>query len=182
MERVEFERQALEHLDAVHSVACWIVRSRADADDIVQETYLRAFQAIDGFRGEAIKPWLLTITRNLAYTFLTRRRRVANVIPFDEAVSRGGDGTPMPMQFPTDEPSAEARLVSEAEAESVRRALEALPLPLRETVVLREMEELSYQQIADVIDVPIGTVMSRLSRARAQLRRLLADEEGRHAV
>ena len=182
MRRAEFERQALEHLDAVHSVVCWILRSRADADDVVQETYLRAFQAIDGFRGQAIKPWLLTIARNLSYTFLSRRSRMANVISFEEAVGRGGDGTPLPMQFPSDEPSAEARMIGQAEAESLRRALEALPLPLRETVELREMEDLSYQQIADVMDVPIGTVMSRLSRARGHLRALLAEGEDRHAV
>jgi RNA polymerase sigma factor (sigma-70 family) len=174
--RADFEQTALEHLDAVHSLAFWLVRNRADAEDIVQETYLRAYRAFGTFQGDAIKPWLLTIARNLAYTWLTRRQRMAKVISFEDAVSaRGSDGVAVPMQFASGEPSPEARLVAQAEAELVDRGLSALPLPLRETIVLRELEDLSYQEIADVMGVPIGTVMSRLSRARTRLKALLGE-------
>ena len=174
--RDEFERLALPHLDAVHSLAAWLVRSRHDADDIVQETYIRAYRAFDAFEGEAVKPWLLTIARNLSYTWLGRRRRARNVISFEEALSsRGADASQNPLHYPVDEPSAEAALIGRQEADRVGRGLADLSLPLRETIVLRDMEDMSYQEIAEVMGVPIGTVMSRLSRARAQLRTLIAD-------
>jgi RNA polymerase sigma-70 factor (ECF subfamily) len=162
----EFEQRALPCLDAAHNLAFWLVRSRPDAEDIVQDAYLRAFRAFDACAGEDIKPWLLAIVRNLAYRWLATRKRTANVISLEEAVSArtgGGKGA----EPAADEASAEDLLVGLSERALVVKALAELPPPFREAIVLREIEGLSYQEIANVAGVPVGTVMSRLSRARA---------------
>jgi RNA polymerase sigma-70 factor (ECF subfamily) len=170
----QFERRAGEHLDAAYNLAYWLVRDRDDAKDVVQDAYLRAFRAYAKFAGEDIRPWLLTIVRNVAYRWLSVRKRRANVISFDGAVSgRSLDGEHA-LDVASDEPSVEQVLVGHAEQALVRRALGELPPIYREAIVLRELEGLSYQEIAQATAIPIGTVMSRLARAREHLRIALA--------
>jgi RNA polymerase sigma factor (sigma-70 family) len=166
----EFERLALAHMDAAYNLAYWLVRDRDDAEDVVQDAYVRAFRAYDTVVGEDIKPWLLTIVRNVAYRWLSVRKRDANVISLDGVLSGRDDGDARELQIASEEPSAEDVLVGRAEQALVRAALAELPPAFREVIVLRELEALTYQEIATVTAVPIGTVMSRLARARDQLR------------
>jgi RNA polymerase sigma-70 factor (ECF subfamily) len=181
-----FEQQALPHLDAAYSLAFWLMRDRADAEDVVQDAYVRALRGFAGFRGEAIRPWLLAIVRNVAWRALAVRRRTTNnVIPIEAAFSRAGEDEPEPMSIASDEPSAETRLIEAGDRALLTRALDAVSPLFREVLVLREIEDMSYADIAAVLGVPQGTVMSRLSRARAELRlryKDLAEETGRHAV
>jgi len=170
-----FERLACEHIDAAYNLAFWVVRNRDDAKDVVQDAYLRAFRAFGTFSGDDIKPWLLTIVRNVAYRWLSVRKRTANVISFDGVVAgRNHDGANV-LDVPSDEPSAEDALVGRAEQDLVRSALADLPAIFREIIILRELEGLTYQEIARATGIPIGTVMSRLARARDQLRGRLAE-------
>jgi RNA polymerase sigma-70 factor (ECF subfamily) len=186
-----FEQQALPHLDAAYSLAFWLMRDRADAEDVVQDAYIRALRGFDGFRGEALRPWLLAIVRNVAWRALAVRRRVTNnVIPIESAYARTGEDDREPMSIPLDEPSAETRLIEAGDRALLTRALDAVTPLFREVLVPREIEEMSYAEIATVPGVPQGTVMSRLSRARAELRRRYKDmaqespprENGKHAV
>src|SRR3984957_19834447 len=181
-----FEQQALPHLDAAYSLAFWLMRDRADAEDVVQDVFIRALRGFDGFRGEAMRPWLLAIVRNVAWRALAVRRRATNnVIPIEAAYGHSDDGDPEPMSIASDEPSAEARLIEASDRAHVTRALDAVTPLFREVLVLREIEEMSYAEIASVLGVPQGTVMSRLSRARAELRSRFRDateESGKHAV
>ena len=181
----EFERQSLAHMEAAFNLAYWLVRDRDDAQDVVQDAYLRAFRAYDRRTGADIKPWLLTIVRNVAYRWLTVRKRSANVISFEGALS-GRDGEDeRVLTVPSDDPSAEELLISRADQTLVHAALAELPATFREVIVLRELEGLSYQEIATVAGAPIGTVMSRLARARDQLRerlRALLDQESKNAL
>lgn len=168
-----FESAAVPHMDAAYNLAFWLLRNRTDAEDAVQEAYLRAFRAYATLKGNDIRPWLLAIVRNVAYRMLARRGRSGNVISFDEAFpGRGGDGAGE-IDVASDAPSAETLLIGEGDRAMVTTALAELPATFREMVVLREMEGLSYREIADVIGVPIGTVMSRLSRARGDLKTIL---------
>jgi RNA polymerase sigma-70 factor (ECF subfamily) len=173
-ERAEFERLALAHLDAAYSLAFWLLRSRPDAEDAVQDAYLRAFRSFRNLRGDDIRPWLLRIVRNVALRKLSDRARAANVIPFDTAVADRHGGERTAVQVPAEEPSAEAALVAAGEQAMVRAALAELAPSFREVIVLREIEALSYREIAELTNVPTGTVMSRLARARAELRKVLA--------
>jgi RNA polymerase sigma-70 factor (ECF subfamily) len=158
-------------MEAAFNLAFWLVRSRTDAEDVVQEAYLRAFRSFDSFRGEDIRPWLLAIVRNSAYRWLSNRRRSGTVVSLEEAFVDGeGEGT---NQIATDEPTAEERLIGAAERDYVLRALAELPPAFREVLVLREIEGFSYRDIAEVTGAPIGTVMSRLSRGRGELRKVL---------
>lgn len=167
--RASFEQQALAHLDAAYNLAYWIVRNRADAEDVVQDAYVRALRAFSSCRGD-VKPWLLTIVRNVAYRALSVRERGSNVVSLDEALSpRGGAAL-----LVSETPSAEDVLIAAEGHALVLRALAGLQPAFREVLVLREIEELSYAEIAVVIGSPIGTVMSRLSRARVELKRRLA--------
>jgi len=181
-----FEQQALPHLDAAYSLAFWLMRDRADAEDVVQDAYIRALRGFDGFRGEAMRPWLLAIVRNVAWRALAVRRRFTNnVIPIEAAYARPDQDEPGVMDIPSGEPSAETRLIEAGDRALLTRALDALTPLFREVLVLREIEEMSYAEIATVLGVPQGTVMSRLSRARAELRlrfKDLAQENGKHAV
>jgi RNA polymerase sigma factor (sigma-70 family) len=181
-----FEQQALPHLDAAYSLAFWLMRDRADAEDVVQDAYIRALRGFDGFRGEAIRPWLLAIVRNVAWRALAVRRRTTNnVIPIEAAYGRPDDDARGPLNVPSGEPSAETTLIEAGDRALLSRALDALTPIFREVLVLREMEEMSYAEIATVIGIPQGTVMSRLSRARAELRLRfmdLAQENGKHAM
>lgn len=155
-----FEQVVLSHLDAAYNLARWLVRSPGDADDVVQEACLRALRFFDGFRGGDSRSWLLKIVRNTCYTWLRKNRPAETADEFDERMHtpEGAMETP------------EAKLISQSESTRVRRALEALPAAFREVLVLREIEGLSYKEIADVTGAPMGTVMSSLSRARQKMR------------
>jgi RNA polymerase sigma-70 factor (ECF subfamily) len=186
-----FEQQALPHLDAAYSLAFWLMRDRADAEDVVQDAYIRALRGFDGFRGDAIRPWLLAIVRNVAWRALAVRRRATNnVIPIEAAYTRAGEDEPEPMTIASGEPSAETRLIEAGDRALLTRALDAVTPLFREALVLREIEEMSYAEIASVLGVPQGTVMSRLSRARAELRQRFNElaqhpgprEDGKHAL
>jgi RNA polymerase sigma-70 factor, ECF subfamily len=159
-----FAEVFLPHLDDAFRLARWISGSRADAEDIVQEASLRAFKGIRNFNGGSARAWTLTIVRNASYSWLAKNRPSTVVLTEDldqrarEEMERGaGDG---------DVPTPEAALIAKMEAEEVRNAVAALPLPFREILVLREIHDLDYRSIAEIIQVPIGTVMSRLARAR----------------
>jgi RNA polymerase sigma-70 factor (ECF subfamily) len=170
--KADFEESMLPHMQAAFNLAYWIVRSREEAEDVVQDAYLRALRAFSRFDGAAPKPWLLTIVRNVAYRALQGRNRSGNVVLFSEDLKNreGGDVR----EFPSPDRSAETLLVAESEREQLLSALAELPANYREVVVLRELEGLSYSEIARTIDAPVGTVMSRLSRGRAELRSALA--------
>jgi RNA polymerase sigma-70 factor (ECF subfamily) len=168
-----FERLVLPHMEAAFNLAFWLVHSRPDAEDIVQEAYLRAFRAFEGFRGEDMRPWLLAIVRNCAYRWLSNRRRSGNVVSLEEAFAGNAGEEPGEYQLAADEPTAEQRLIGAAERDYVLRALAELPTAFREVLVLREIEGFSYREIAGVTGAPVGTVMSRLSRARGELRTAL---------
>jgi RNA polymerase sigma-70 factor (ECF subfamily) len=162
--RSRFERTVLPHLDAAWDLARWLTGNDADAEDVAQTATLRALQFFDGFHGVNARAWLLAIVRNAFYTWLQQRSRGHEIAdPFDETVhaAESGGGDP------------EAELLRRVDGRLLRLGFEALPLPLREVMVLRELEGLSYKEIAAVAAVPIGTVMSRLSRARRQLQDFL---------
>lgn len=160
---LQFEQVILPHLDAAYNLARWLVRSPADADDVVQESFLRALRFFDGFRGGDSRSWILKIVRNTSYSWVRKNRPAELTDEFDESI-HSSEGSAE---------NAERTLVSRVEGDRVRKALEALPLAFREVLVLREIEELSYKEICDVTAMPMGTVMSSLSRARRRLREQL---------
>jgi RNA polymerase sigma-70 factor (ECF subfamily) len=162
-----FDEEILPHVRSGYNLARWLTRSDADAQDVVQEASLRAWRFFRGFRGENPRAWFLTIIRRTAMTWLARGRAERDADLFDEEIHTGDAGAPDP----------ERLALGAIGAERVRRALEALPAALREVVVLREQEGLSYKEIAAVAEIPIGTVMSRLARARDRLLRDLSREE-----
>jgi len=172
-ERVRFERLALPHMDAAYNLAFWLLRSRADAEDAVQDAYLRAYRAFPDFRGEEMRPWLLKIVRNVVFRKLGDQKRTGNVISFDAAISDRVAGEPAAMQVPADGPSPEDILIGAGEQALVKRALTELAPIFREAIVLREIEAMSYREIAELTGAPIGTVMSRLARGRSELRKTL---------
>jgi RNA polymerase sigma-70 factor (ECF subfamily) len=162
--RARFELLALPHLDAAYNLARWLARDDHDAADIVQEAFLRAFDAFDGLRGDNARPWLLAIVRNTSFTWLARNHGGAPQVPYDEVEHAVADSEADPARLAL---CADQRRLIDA-------ALERLPLEFREAVVLRELEDLSYREIAEVLAIPIGTVMSRLARARRLLAQYLA--------
>lgn len=161
--KADFEATVLPHLSAAHNLARWLMRDEQDAQEVVQDAVLRALRFFDGFRGTDGRGWLLTIVRNACYTRLRKLRPGELQVSFDEESHAREDGGRSP----------ELELVRSADARSLREAVERLPVELREAIVLRELEGLSYAEIAAVADVPIGTVMSRLSRSRRRLRESL---------
>ena len=163
------------HLVDAYRLARWLTGSRADADDIVQEASLRAFRGIAGFSGTNPRAWALTIVRNAAYSWLTRNRPAAVVLADDLGAEERDRIANLPSTREaggSDDP--EAALIAVGAAEEVRRHVAALPAPFAEVLVLREIHELSYNEIAAMLDVPVGTVMSRLARAR----RILLERSG----
>lgn len=164
-----FEELAIPHMQAAFNLAYFIVRSREEADDVVQDAYVRAFRAFSDLRGDAVKPWLLAIVRNAAYRAVQNRRRAGNVIFFSEDLKGREDVAEMPAP----ELSAESLLIAAGERQQLMSALGELSVDYREVIVLRELEGLSYGEIAQAIHAPVGTVMSRLSRGRAELREVL---------
>lgn len=167
-EGTRFETVLLSQLDAAYNLARWLVHNPQDAEDVVQEAYLRAFKFQEGYQGGDARAWLLKIVRNASYSFLEKRRPSEIVEEFDETVH----------QQPAVSPSVETALIKDAESCIVRDSIERLPANFREILILREFEGLSYRQIAEVVGVPIGTVMSSIARARAQLREFILGMRG----
>ena len=164
--RSRFEKVVLPHLDAAYALARWLTRNDADAADVVQEAVLRAYRYFDTYREGDAKSWLLRIVRRTCYSWL-ERNRPADVVPL-EAEAGEEDGGTAALQTGG---STEALLQSRSDLRRLDALVEALPAPLREVIVLRELNDLGYREIAEVTGVPIGTVMSRLHRARSALRR-----------
>jgi RNA polymerase sigma factor (sigma-70 family) len=167
-----FRDAALPHLDDVYTLARYLMRSAADAEDAVQECYLRALRHFDSYRGPAMKPWLLAILRNVCNAEFARRGRQETELAADEEA----EATPPIWQEP--QASPETALLRQQDGDTVRRLVAALPQPFREAIVMREINDLSYNEIAEVAGVPVGTVMSRLARARAMLRSAWTVAEG----
>lgn len=161
--RALFEQTVLRHLNAAYNLARWLVRNDADAEDLVQEAYLKAFRAFDTFHGEDGRAWLLSVVRNTCFTWL-RKKGEQPSIEFDERTHTVADPSA----------NAEAELLLQVDLGSLQGCLEALPPEFREAIVLRELEELSYKEIAEIAGVPVGTVMSRLARGRKRLQQCLA--------
>jgi RNA polymerase sigma factor (sigma-70 family) len=159
-----FEEVALPHLDAAYNLARWLTRDDHDAQDVVQEAYLRALKYFASYHGGDARTWLLTVVRHTCWTWLRAHRPAAAHAPFDEEAHGEGPADLNP----------ETAFFRGADRQLVREAIEALPPEFREAVVLRDLEGLSYQEIATVAAVPLGTVMSRLARGRKHLQRLLA--------
>jgi RNA polymerase sigma-70 factor (ECF subfamily) len=166
-----FEATILPHLDAAHNLARWLTGNDQDAEDVAQEAILRAFKFFGGFRGENGRAWLLSIARRSAFNWMAKNRHRASTEPFDEETGPADGG----------ERSAE---FASLDATLLRKGIEELPPEFREIIVLREFEDLAYEEIATVLEVPIGTVMSRLSRARRRLRVWWTEEskETRHEL
>jgi len=162
-DRRRFEEIFLQYLDPAYNLARWIIRHDQDAQDVVQDAYIRAFRGFHLFRWGNSRSWFLTIVRNTAYTFLNRRAAQKNRIPYEEEKHAN--------IISIDGPDRE--LPTEAQRKNLQRAreaLERLPLQFREVIILYELEGLSYKELASTLGVPVGTVMSRLSRARRRLR------------
>ena len=168
-EQRRFERMVLPHLDAAYNLARWLTRNDHDASDVVQEAILRALRYFHAMRGENARPWLLQIVRHTCYSWL-ERNRPAEVVPLDDAEDSWREvAAPA-----SDEPQAVA--ARNAERAQINWALSTIPAAYREVIVLRELEDLSYKDIARIADIPVGTVMSRLARGRELLRKVLAGE------
>jgi RNA polymerase sigma-70 factor, ECF subfamily len=167
-----FEQSVLPHLDAAYNLARWLMRNDQDAQDVAQEAYLRAFRFFPGFRGGNARAWLLKIVRNTCYTWLQANRPLQDAAEFDENL------------FPPDSraPNPEQSALQNDSDTLVRKALGELPSNFREVLILRELEGMSYREIADITGMPAGTVMSSLSRARGRLRQILADQMSRATV
>lgn len=161
-----FEELALPHLDAAYNLARWLCGNASEAEDVVQESCLRAFRFFDGFRGGNARAWLLAIVRNTWYSEWSRRQQQASMVSFDDTMDDAG---PLAGWDDGARNQPEALAMQHQDQEQVHRALAALAVPFREVLVLRELEDMSYGDIATVLDVPIGTVMSRLSRGRRLL-------------
>jgi len=159
------EETLLPHLDAAYNLARWLTRDARDAEDVVQEAFLRALKHFATFKGGDARPWLLKIVRNTYYTWIQRNR--VTEAPFDEEEDIHISDTPSP----------EMLLLKETDKQLVRRALQKLPTEFLEVIVLREFEELSYKQIAETVQVPVGTVMSRLARARGRLAQIILEPD-----
>lgn len=164
--RMSFEQEILPHLDAAYNLARWLTRNEHDAQDVVQEAYIRAYRFFGNFRGGRTRPWLLRIVRNTCYTWLHQNRKNW---AFEEADEN--EYGPDPLR-----PNPEAALIRNERNTMLRDALERLPRQLREVLILRELEGLSYKEIAKITGRPAGTVMSRLSRARRELRQSLSHQ------
>ena len=155
----DFEQVFLPHLDAAYNLARWLLRNDQDAEDAVQEAFLRAHKSFSRFRGGEGKPWLMTILRNVCYTMLKKAQSHETPEPFDEEIHQAAG-----------QADVREAMRQKANAETLHAALEKLPVEFREIIVLHDLEGLAYKQIATVVGIPIGTVMSRLARARARLR------------
>lgn len=177
--RERFDDVALPHLDAAYNLARWLTRNDSDAADVVQEAFLRAFTYFDGYRGENARAWLLMIVRNTCYRWL-ERNRPATVLPFSREVEAEVDAAAAEAGAEL-VPDPETLVTRQRDSALINDLIGELPPLFRETLVLREIEELSYREIGDVLGVPIGTVMSRLARARGLLKEAWAQRSKRGA-
>jgi RNA polymerase sigma-70 factor, ECF subfamily len=164
-DEMRFERLVLPHIDAAFNLARWLLRSRADAEDVAQEAMLRSYRFFSTFQGGDARAWLLQIVRNACYTWLQKNPNAENLSEFDEE------------SYVASNPTPETLAIAGSDRERLTRALEALPPRYREIIVLRELEGCSYKEIAAIVSIPIGSVMSALSRARRQLQLALAAPE-----
>ena len=184
--RTRFEAVALPHLDAAFSLARWLTRNDADAEDVVQEAFLRAFRFFDGFRGGSERAWLLTIVRHTCYSWLQQNRPAEVVAGYDiEAGDLDQAALDPSYRSPGSGDDPEIALLKQADEDLLNQMIAELPPQFREVVILRELEDLSYKEIAEVAAIPIGTVMSRLARARKALQGAWArrrTQEARHGV
>ena len=160
-----FETLVMPHLDAGYNLARWLTRNDSDAEDVVQEASIKAFRFLDQCRGEEARGWFLTIVRNAAYTWLRNNR------PQELVISMGGDADLADLAV--DPATPESSYIGQQATNRLNDAIEKLPIVFREVVILRELEELSYKEVADLVGIPIGTVMSRLARGRAMLAKSL---------
>ena len=170
-DHARFDRVVLPHLDAAYNLAYWLTRNRTDAQDVVQEASLRAFRAVRRFAGGSARAWTLRIVRNTAWSWLRKNHpeqvfTVEDLEAFECLHAKPGD---------TEAATPETALIAKSDASQLRAAIAALPMPFRETLVLRDVEGLDYREIAEATEVPIGTVMSRLARARYRLMVALAE-------
>jgi RNA polymerase sigma-70 factor, ECF subfamily len=166
-ERERFERVVMPHQDAAFNFARWMLRGRADAEDVTQEAMVRAYRFFGGFHGGDVRAWLLQIVRNACYSWLEKNRAVDLMTEFDESIHLAPAATP------------ETAAIATNERERLMKALESLPPRAREVLVLRELEGCSYKEIAAIASIPIGTVMSTLARARERLQQTLRFSGGR---
>jgi RNA polymerase sigma-70 factor (ECF subfamily) len=162
-----FERTIVPHLDAAYNLARWITCNADDAEDMVQEAYLRALRYFDSFTGMDGRAWILSIVRNTCLTWYGKQK--GGAVVFDERVHSSG----------WEQSTQETTMMQKDSAGALRGCIEALPVQYRETIILRELEEMSYKEIADVTALPVGTVMSRLSRARKRLEDCLIEKGAR---
>jgi len=159
-----FERTVLPHLDDAYTLARYLLRDEHDAEDVVQDAVLRGLRHFDGYRGGDARSWLLAIVRNGCFTWHRRNR---NVVQLGEAT----------LALVADSAETDAAAVADSERRRIRDAVAALPLEFREVIVLREIEELSYKQISEIVGAPVGTVMSRLARGRRRLAVALGQDD-----
>jgi RNA polymerase sigma-70 factor, ECF subfamily len=173
IKQARFEREMLPHLDAAYNLARWLLRGGEGADDVAQEAFLRALKYFDSYHGQNAKAWLLSIVRNTCFSWIKERMKTESITEDEEgrldgeherALEAAGHGLPAP----------DARLIQDTDRRLLNEGLKALPTDYREILVLRELEQLGYKEISEVVGIPIGTVMSRLSRARALLRQRLS--------
>ncbi len=169
-ERERYERIVLPHLDAAFNLARWLLRSRADAEDATQEGMLRAYRFFPGFQGEDARAWLLQIVRNTCYTWLEKNRPWETMTEIDESMHPASEVTP------------ETLALVGAERRRLAEAIESMPARSREVLVLREFEGCSYKEIAAIVSIPIGTVMSTLARARERLHQTLTRPAAKEAA
>jgi RNA polymerase sigma-70 factor (ECF subfamily) len=178
-----FREIALPHLDAAYNLARWLTRNDHDAEDVVQESCLRAFRSFDSFRGDNGRPWLLAIVRNACYDWLRQNRAGNGNVAYDDEVHGGEEGAAT-MQAGMGDGDPAALLARADDRRLVNAALARLPVEYREVVVLRDIEDLSYKEIAGVMAIPMGTVMSRLARGRKLMLTYLGEsmQDGRDGM
>ena len=169
-DQTRFARVVLPHLADAHALARWLTGNGNDAEDVVQDACLRAFRGIAGFRDGNARAWLLTIVRHAAYTWLGKNRPATLIVTDDVEGVEGAE-------IASGDAEAETEMIAKADAARLRAAIEQLPPPFREALVLRDLQGLDYREIAKVTGAPIGTVMSRLARARRRLMMMIAKDE-----
>jgi RNA polymerase sigma factor (sigma-70 family) len=165
--RIHFENQMLPLMPEAYNLARWIMKNEPDARDVVQDAYLKAFRYFESFHGDSGRAWLLRIVRNVCYDALRVRDSQRNIVSLDEETVA---------EVPDSKPGPNVLAIQNSTKLRIREALEALPLEFKTVIILREFDGLSYKEISDIAGVPVGTVMSRLSRARRQLGALLQEE------
>jgi RNA polymerase sigma factor (sigma-70 family) len=165
--RIHFENQMLPLMPEAYNLARWIMKNEPDARDVVQDAYLKALRYFESFHGDSGRAWLLRIVRNVCYDALRARDSQRNIVSLDEETAA---------EVPDSRPGPSVLAIQNSTKLRIREALEALPLEFKTVIILREFDGLSYKEISDIVGVPVGTVMSRLSRARRQLAALLQEE------